>query len=130
METNNGYTVNQFINDVKKHFNFIKTDYTADKDAVRFRIIGYYFVNEGVVDFEREIKSEEDKNFMKKLQEHIGCSRCEKIMVQKQVPLYEILKMKFAEELLAQYTAKEMVKSFWNCEKELEEKYKSISSTF
>lgn len=130
METNNGYTVNQFINDVKKHFNFIKAEYTVDKDAIRFRIIGYYFVNEGVVDFEREIKSEEDKNFMKKLQEHIRCSRCEKIMVQKQVPLYEILKMKFAEELLAQYIAKEMVKSFWNCEKELEEKYKSISSIF
>ena len=78
MDTNNGYTVNQFINDVKKHFNFIKTDYAADKDAIRFRIIGYYFVNEGVVDFEREIKSEEDEKFMKELQKHIGRSRCEK----------------------------------------------------
>lgn len=130
METNNGYSIKEFIDDVKQHFNFIKSDYSSENDAVRFKIIGYYFVNEGVVDFEREIKSDEDEKYMKELQKHVGRSRCEKIMVQKQVPLYEILKMKFAEKLLAQYTAKEMVKAFWKCEKDLEEQYKSTSSTF
>lgn len=126
METNNGYTVNQFVNDVKKHFNFIKAEYSPENDFVRFKIIGYYFVNEGTLDFEREISSEEDKKYMKELQEHIGRSRCEKIMVQKQVPLYEIIKMKFAEELLAQETSRSMIKAFWDCEKDLEEKYRVI----
>lgn len=137
METNNGYTVNQFIKDVKSHFNFIKAEYSPENDFVRFKIIGYYFVNEGALDFEREISSEEDKEYMKELQEHIGRSRCEKIMVQKQVPLYEIIKMKFAEELLAKEISRSMVKAFWGCEKELEKKYqvtlelyKTMGSTF
>lgn len=137
METNNGYTVNQFINDVKKHFNFIKAEYSSENDFVRFKIIGYYFVNEGTLDFEREINSEEDEKHMKELQKHIGRSRCEKIMVQRQIPLYEIIKMRFAEELLAKETSRSMVKAFWDCEKELEEKYrvtlelyKTMGSTF
>lgn len=130
METNNGYTVNQFIKDAKSHFKYIIAEYTDDHDAIRLRIIGYFFITKGTVDFEIEIKSEEDEKYMKELRKLVVQNKAEKIMVQKQIPIYEIIKMKFAEEMLAKYTTEEMVKAFWKCEKELEEQYKSISSTF